>query len=75
MVDVNTGKTEQIASLVSQDKPQANHAPKDFIAREQQQLIEFVQVERQQRAERFAQQQELQQKSFVGARILLSGQR
>ncbi len=63
VVDVNTGKTEQIASLVSQDKPQANQAPKDFIAREQQQLIEFVQVERQQRAERFAQQQELQQKN------------
>ena len=60
-IDPSTGLTQQIASLALKDAPKANTEPKDFIAREQQQLIQFVQVERQNKADRFAQQQQLQQ--------------
>lgn len=58
-VDPRSGLTEQIAALALRDKPKANSEPKDFIAREQQDLIEFVQVERKNKADRFAQHEAL----------------
>lgn len=62
-VDPQTGLTQQIAALALRDKPAANTEPKDFIAREQQQLIEFVQVERKNKAERFDYRQQLQRQN------------
>ena len=56
-VDPRSGLTAQLASLVTRDAPQANTEAKDFIAREQIELIEFIQKERRDRAERFEQQQ------------------
>ncbi|PTB86253.1 S9 family peptidase [Pseudidiomarina aestuarii] len=58
-VDTASGLTEQLASLETRDAPKANEEPKDFIAREQLELIEFVQNERKIRADRFNQQEEL----------------
>ncbi|WP_205701978.1 S9 family peptidase [Pseudidiomarina mangrovi] len=56
-VDPRSGLTTQLASLETREAPEANAPAKDFIAREQIELIEFVQKERNDRAERFAQQQ------------------
>lgn len=56
-IDPRSGLTSQLARLETREAPQANAAAKDFIAREQIELIEFVQKERNDRAERFAQQQ------------------
>lgn len=58
-VDTASGLTEQLASLETRDAPKANEEPKDFIAREQLDLIEFVQKERKIRADRFDQQEAL----------------
>jgi dipeptidyl aminopeptidase/acylaminoacyl peptidase len=60
-IDPRSGLTTQVASLVTRDAPQANPPAKDFIAREQIELIEFIQTERRDRAERFEQQQLLAQ--------------
>ncbi len=56
-----TGLTRQIVALTTQDEPEVPGELKDFIAREQADLIQFVQREREARVERDAQQQELQQ--------------
>jgi dipeptidyl aminopeptidase/acylaminoacyl peptidase len=61
VVDTLTGLTAQLASLATRDAPEAMAEPEDFIAREQLALIDFVQRERDARAERFEQQQTLQQ--------------
>ncbi|WP_417658378.1 prolyl oligopeptidase family serine peptidase [Pseudidiomarina sp.] len=63
VVHPNTGLTQQIAALETADAPEANSEPKDFIAREQLDLIEFVQVERKNKADQFEQQQALQNKN------------
>ncbi|WP_417684806.1 S9 family peptidase [Pseudidiomarina gelatinasegens] len=60
VVEPSTGLTHQIAALETADAPKANSEPKDFVAREQLDLIEFVQVERKNKADRFEQQQTLQ---------------
>lgn len=51
-VDTRSGRTEQIAALATRAEPEAVSAPKDFVAREQVELIEFVQSERRNRQER-----------------------
>jgi len=61
VVDTLTGLTAQLASVATRDAPEAMVEPEDFIAREQLALIDFVQRERDARAERFEQQQTLQQ--------------
>ena len=61
VVDPASGLTQQIAALETKDAPKANTEAKDFVAREQQELIKFVQVERKNKADRFAQQQQLKQ--------------
>lgn len=63
VVEPSTGLTQQIAALETADAPKANSEPKDFVAREQLDLIEFVQVERKNKADRFEQQQTLQNKN------------
>lgn len=60
-LDPRTGLISQLAELRLSQAPEANQAPKDFIAREQLDLIEFVQTERRDREERFAARQALQQ--------------
>lgn len=60
-VDVRTGLTQQVAAIKFAEQPQANEEPKDYLAREEQQLIEFVQKERKAAEQRFAHQQQLQQ--------------
>ncbi|WP_181950944.1 S9 family peptidase [Pseudidiomarina gelatinasegens] len=60
VVEPSTGLTQQIAALETADAPKANSEPKDFVAREQLDLIEFVQVERKNKADQFEQQQALQ---------------
>jgi dipeptidyl aminopeptidase/acylaminoacyl peptidase len=61
VVDTLTGLTAQLASVATRDAPEAMAEPEDFIAREQLALIDFVQRERDARAEWFEQQQTLQQ--------------
>src|SRR5690554_1714889 len=60
VIDPNSGRSEQLVALATADAPTANTEPKDFVASEQQQLIQFVQVERKHKADRFVQQQLLQ---------------
>lgn len=59
-IDVTSGLTQQVASLKFAEAPKANEEPQDFIAEEQQQLIQFVQKERRAAAQRFEFQQQLQ---------------
>lgn len=61
VVDTTTGLTSQLIALATADAPEPVAQPEDFIAREQLALIDFVQRERDARAERFSQQQMLQQ--------------
>ena len=51
-VDVGTGLTVQLATLATRSKPEAVSEPKDFIAQEQVELIQFVQKERRDRQDR-----------------------
>ncbi|MGQ4275965.1 prolyl oligopeptidase family serine peptidase [Pseudidiomarina sp. E22-M8] len=59
VVNPRTGMTEQVVALATRDKPEAVSAPKDFVAREQLNLIEFVQNERHDRQTRADHQAEL----------------
>lgn len=52
VVDPRSGMTQQVVALATRDKPEAVTEPKDFVAREQVELIEFVQKERQERQAR-----------------------
>lgn len=61
VVDATTGLTAQLASLATRDAPEPAAEPKDFLAREQLALIEFVQSERDARLARHEQQRSLQQ--------------
>lgn len=49
VVDVNSGLTRQIASIKFEDAPKANEEPKDYLAKEEQQLIQYVQKSAKQR--------------------------
>lgn len=60
VVDVNSGLTRQVASIKFADAPEANKEPQDYLAKEEQQLIQFVQKERKAAAERFEREQQLQ---------------
>lgn len=60
IIDVDTGHTRQIASLKFAEAPKANEEPKDYLAKEEQQLIEFVQKERRAAQQRFEREQQLQ---------------
>jgi len=60
-VDFATGRTEQLASLKFEKAPTGVKAPQDFIAAEQQQLMEYIQSERAAQQARFDRQQALQQ--------------
>ena len=63
IIDVNSGLSRQVAALAFQEKPKANEEPKDYLAREEQQLIQYVQKERKASEERFAQRSELQNRN------------
>ncbi|WP_417440617.1 prolyl oligopeptidase family serine peptidase [Idiomarina sp.] len=60
VIDVNSGLSRQVASLAFKEKPKANEEPKDYLAREEQELLEYVQKERKASEERFAQRSDLQ---------------
>jgi len=60
VVDINSGLTRQVASIKFEDAPKANEDPKDYLAKEEQQLIQYVQKERKAAEERFERQQQLQ---------------
>ncbi|RUO57838.1 S9 family peptidase [Pseudidiomarina insulisalsae] len=60
-VDPQTGMTQQLVALATRNKPEAVSAPKDFIEREQIELINFVQKERRDRQDRADYQDELAQ--------------
>ena len=62
-IDVRSGLSQQMADIQFADEPQANEAPADYIAKEEQKLIQFVQKERKNRAEQFEYQQQLQQQN------------
>lgn len=51
--DLNTGQQTLLMSWKFADKPEANKPPKDFIAAEQQTLIQYIQVQRKNREDRF----------------------
>ena len=63
VIDVNSGLSRQVAALIFKEKPKANEEPKDYLAREEQQLIQYVQNERKASEERFAQRSELQSRN------------
>ncbi|MGM0481438.1 MAG: prolyl oligopeptidase family serine peptidase [Pseudomonadota bacterium] len=60
VVDVNTGYTRQVASIKFAEAPKANEEPEDYLAREEQQLIKFVQKERKAAQQKFEREQQLQ---------------
>lgn len=62
-VNPRTGMTETIAVLRFEDEPRALEEPADLIAREEIELIEFAQIQRRQREERFEYRQQLQAQS------------
>ncbi len=51
--DLNTGEQTLLMSWKFADEPQANKPPKDFIAAEQQTLIQYIQVQRKNREDKF----------------------
>ncbi|WP_299074454.1 prolyl oligopeptidase family serine peptidase [uncultured Paraglaciecola sp.] len=53
------GVYEQLVSWQFAEKPTANQKPKDYIAEQQQQLIEVVALKRQQKTQRFQRKQQL----------------
>lgn len=59
-VDLASGLTTQVAALKFSEAPEGVKAPEDFIAAEQQQLMTYLQEERQARQEAFDRQQALQ---------------
>ncbi|MCP1339513.1 prolyl oligopeptidase family serine peptidase [Idiomarina sp. M1R2S28] len=63
VIDVNSGLSRQVASLAFKEKPKANEEPKDYLAREEQELIQFVQKERQAAEERFEKRSKLQKEN------------
>lgn len=62
-IDLTTGQQEVLLSWEFADAPTANKAPKDFIAAEQQSLIEYIQVQRKNRQDKFSQQQIMREQS------------
>ncbi|RUO81197.1 S9 family peptidase [Idiomarina tyrosinivorans] len=62
-MDVTTGSRQQLLSVKMADQPKANKAPDDYIAEEQQKLIQFIQKQRRDRAERFEREQQLRQQN------------
>ncbi|MCK7458699.1 S9 family peptidase [Idiomarina aminovorans] len=63
VIDVNSGLSRQVAALAFKDQPKANEEPKDYLAREEQQLIQYVQKQRKASEERFAERSELQNRN------------
>ncbi|MDC8831204.1 S9 family peptidase [Alteromonas gilva] len=61
--DLTTGQQQVLLSWKFAKAPSANTPPKDFIAREQQNLIEYIKVQRQNREDRFMQTQQLREQS------------
>ncbi|MDV6315250.1 prolyl oligopeptidase family serine peptidase [Idiomarina sp. HP20-50] len=59
-VDVKTGLTQQVASIKFEEAPKANEEAKDYLAEEEQKLIEYVQKERRAAKQQFDYQQQLQ---------------
>lgn len=55
--DLTTGEQSELVSWQFAKSPGANKAPADFIAAEQQSLIQYIQVQRKNRADKFAEQQ------------------
>lgn len=58
-MNLNNGFTELVLSLQTQEAPKALQEPADILAREEIDLIEYNQVQRRQRQERFDDQQAL----------------
>lgn len=59
-IEVQSGLTRQLASWKFADKPKAVQEPKDYLAKKQLKLIQYVNKERAERQARFDHQQELQ---------------
>lgn len=60
VVDVSSGLTQQVASFAFKKAPKANEAPQDYLAREEQALMGYVQKERKAAEARFEKRTELQ---------------
>ncbi|MCC5856461.1 MAG: S9 family peptidase [Idiomarina sp.] len=58
-IHVGSGRTEMLATLSTSDAPVPVSNPRDYLAREEVELIEYNQVQRRQRQERFDHQSEL----------------
>ena len=56
-IDLTSGQQEKLLSWEFADMPTANKPPKDFVAAEQQSLIQYLQVQRKNRSDKFAQEQ------------------
>ena len=64
-VDLNSGLVSQLASLKTEEQPTAPQVADTFLAREQQQLIQFVALEHKNATDAFNQQQTLRVQSDV----------
>lgn len=62
-VDANTGMQHQVFDWQFAEKASANKPAEDYIAQEQQKLIEYVRVQRKNSQERFNNQTELEQQN------------
>ncbi len=62
-INVNTGQYQELLTWDFADKPKALEPAADYIAQEQQSLIKYIQVQRQNRQDRFDQQQLLSQQN------------
>lgn len=62
-LDPSSGRVEMLAQLATNDEPEAVQEPRDYLAREELELIEYNQVQREERQDQFDQRQALQQQS------------
>jgi dipeptidyl aminopeptidase/acylaminoacyl peptidase len=62
-IDIDSGMSEVLASWLFDKAPKANQKPKDYLAEQQIDLIEFVQVKRNNRVHQFNYQQALSEQN------------
>ncbi|NVK56160.1 MAG: S9 family peptidase [Alteromonadaceae bacterium] len=65
--NLTTGQQQVLLSWIFAEAPTANKPAKDFVAREQQSLIEYIKVQRKNREDSFAQQKQLREQSPAAA--------
>ena len=65
VINLQTGALSLLAALKTSDAPKVPAVPDNYLAQEQHKLIQFIALEHKNAADRFKQQQQLQQQSDV----------